>query len=98
MSTPCIITAAKNPTLAIYIHWDGDDKQMIEDIVAIAKSHHARNPNNDEEYGIARLICACGEYFDNEETGFGISSLEHTPFHDYHWVINDDWSVEEATD
>ena len=66
MSTPCIITKKENPTLAIYIHWDGDDKQMVQDIVNIAKNHNARNVNFDEDYGIARLACACGEYFDNE--------------------------------
>ena len=94
MSTPCIITREKNPTLAIYIHWDGDDKKMVQDIVNIAKKHHARNVNDDEEYGIARLACACGEYFDNETTGFGVCLPGS--FCDYHWVIDTNWKVKKA--
>lgn len=95
MSTPCIITRKENPTLGIYIHWDGDDRQMVQDIVNIAKAHNARNVNSDEDYGIARLACACGEYFKNETTGFGVCIPDRTGY-DYHWVINEDWTVEEA--
>ena len=96
MSTPCIVTAKKNPTVALYIHWDGDDKEMVEEIVAIAKKNRARNVNADEEYGMARLICAAQEYFKNETTGFGVCTMSNPIGYDYHWVINDDWSVEEA--
>lgn len=94
MSTHCIITREKNPTLAIYIHWAGDDKDMVQDIVNIAKKHHARNVNDDEEYGIARLACACGEYFDNEATGFGVCLPGARG--DYHWVIDKNWKVKKA--
>ena len=96
MSTPCIVTAKKNPSVALYIHWDGDDKEMVEKILAIAKNNHARNVNDDESYGMARLICAAQEYFKNETTGFGVCTMANPDGHDYHWVINEDWSVEEA--
>lgn len=96
MSTPCIVTAKKNPTVALYLHWDGDDKKMVEKIVAIAKKNHARNVNDDESYGMARLICAAQEYFKNETTGFGVCTMADPDGYDYHWVINKDWSVEEA--
>ena len=96
MSTPCIVTAKKNPTLALYIHWDGDDKTMVEEIVGIAKKNNARNVNYDESYGMARLICAAQEYFKNETTGFGVCTMDNSKYHDYHWAINDDWSVEEV--
>jgi hypothetical protein len=96
MSTPCIVTAKKNPSVALYIHYDGYDKEMVEKIVAIAKNNHARNVNDDESYGMARLICAAQEYFKNETTGFGVCTMANTDGHDYHWVINEDWSVEEA--
>lgn len=98
MSTPCIVTAKKNPTLALYIHWDGYDKSMVEEIVGIAKRNNARNVNYDESYGIARLICAAQEYFKNETTGFGVCTMDTPKFHNYHWAINEDWSVEEVDD
>lgn len=92
MSDTAIVTARKKPSLELYIHYDGDDKEMIEEIVALARSHHARNVNVDESYGMARLVCACGEYFQNEETGFGISKYGKS-CHDYHYVIEPDWTV-----
>ena len=92
MSTSCIITARRNPTLGIYIHWDGDDREMVEDIVEIARKHNARNVNFDEPYGIARLACACEEYFKNETTGFGVVIPDHCDYM-YHWVIDEDWNV-----
>ena len=49
MSTPCIITKKKNPSLAIYIHWAGDDKRMVQDIVNIAKNRNARNVFLEED-------------------------------------------------
>ena len=96
MSTPCIVTAKNNPSVELYIHYDGYDKEMVEKIVAIAKKNHARNVNDDESYGMARLICAAQEYFKNETTGFGVCTMADPDGHDYHWVINKDWSVEEA--
>lgn len=95
MSTPCIITAKENPTIAVYIHYDGYDKQMVQKIVNIAKKNNARNPNADEQYGIARLVCACQEYFQDQTTGFGVGTLNSFSY-DYHWVVNEDWTVEEA--
>lgn len=95
MSTPCIITRKENPTIAVYIHYDGYDKQMVQDIVNIAKKNNARNPNADEQYGIARLVCACEEYFQDQTTGFGVGTLNSFSY-DYHWVVNEDWTVEEA--
>lgn len=95
MSTHCIITRKNKPTLAIYIHWDGDDKKMVQDIVNIAKKHNARNVNDDESYGIARLACACAEYLDNETTGFGIVTADFTDY-EYHWVIDENWKVKKA--
>lgn len=95
MSTPCIVTREKNPTLALYIHWDGDDKKMVQAIVDLAKSHNARNVNFDEEYGMARLCCAAGEYFDNETTGFGVCLPKNVSY-DYHWVIDENWNVKKG--
>ena len=95
MSTPCIITRKENPTIAVYIHWDGYDKQMVKDIVNIAKKNQARNPNDDEAYGIARLVCACQEYFQNQTTGFGVGTPSSF-YHDFHWVVDEDWNVREA--
>ena len=97
MGTHCIITREKNPNLGIYIHYDGDDREMVQAIVDIAKKNNARNVNHDEEYGIARLACACQEYFQNQETGFGVCLPQHAGY-DYHWVIDDDWKVHEAKD
>lgn len=98
MSTPCIVTAKKKPTIALYIHYDGYDKSMVEKIVDIAKRNHARNVNYHESYGMARLICAAQEYFDNETTGFGVCTMKNRPYYNYHWAINEDWSVEEVKD
>jgi hypothetical protein len=95
MSTPCIVTREKNPTLALYIHWDGDDKDMVQAIVDLAKSHNARNVNFDEEYGMARLCCAAGEYFDNEATGFGVCLPKNVSYN-YHWVIDENWKVKKG--
>jgi hypothetical protein len=92
MSTHCIITREKNPTLGIYIHCDGDDKEMVQSIVDIAKSKNARNVNDDEEYGIARLACACEEYFKNETLGFGVVRIPYGDYA-YHWAIDSDWKV-----
>lgn len=95
MSTPCIITAKENPTIAVYLHYDGYNKQQVQKIVNIAKKNNARNPNVDEQYGIARLVCACQEYFQDQTTGFGVGTLNSFRY-DYHWVVNEDWTVEEA--
>ena len=98
MSTPCIITAKEKPTLAIYIHYDGDDIQMVKDIVDIAIKNEARNPNYDEAYGMARLVCACQEYFQNKTTGFGIFAYKksHSYGENYHYTIDAAWNVEEV--
>lgn len=92
MSAPAIITRKENPSLELYIHY-GDDKDMIQQIVDIAHKNNARNINCDEYYGMARLCCACQEYFENEETGFGIAPYGKE-YHDYHYVIDKYWHVE----
>lgn len=94
MSTPCIITAKENPTVAVYLHWDGYNKQMVQDIVNIAKKNNARNPNEDEQYGIARLVCACEEYFKNKTTGFGVGTINSFSY-DFHYVVDENWQVSE---
>lgn len=97
MSTPAIITKKENPSLELYIHYDGNDQDMIQDIVDIAYKNNARNVNNDEYYGMARLCCACQEYFKNQETGFGIAPYGKEDY-DYHYVINEDWTIELVED
>lgn len=93
MSTPCVVRAAENPTIELYIHYDGDDIEMVKSIVNIAKKHHARNINYDESYGMARLCCAAAEYLDNEETGFGVNPVGKNSVN-YVYLINRDWSVD----
>ena len=92
MGTHCIITKKENPTLGIYIHYDGYDREMVQAIVDIAKKKNARNVNDDEEYGIARLACACEDYYKNEATGFGVVRIPYGDY-DYHWVIDSEWHV-----
>ena len=65
----------------ITLYWENGDKEI----------------NFDEDYGIARLACACGEYFDNEATGFGVCLPDRISY-DYHWVVNEDWTVEEVVE
>lgn len=87
-----IITKKENPSLELYIHYDGENMDMIREIVDTAYKNNARNVNNDEFYGMTRLCCACQEYFENQETGFGIAPYGKEYF-DYHYVINEDWTV-----
>lgn len=97
MSTSAIITKKENPSLELYIHYNGDNQDMIQQIVDIAYKNNARNVNDDEYYGMARLCCACQEYFDNRETGFGIAPYGKE-YHDYHYVIDEYWNVELVED
>ena len=61
MSTPAIITKKDSPSLELYIHYDGDDKDMIQEIVDVAYKNNARNVNRDEYYGMARGIAPYGK-------------------------------------
>jgi len=92
MSTPAIITKKNNPTLELYIHFDGDNIEMIQEIVNVAYKDCARNINDDEYYGMARLCCACGKYFGFKETGFGVAPYGKE-YYDYHYVIDENWNV-----
>lgn len=49
----------------------------------------ARNPNWDEAYGMARLICACEEYLDESETGFGVYSVNNIISYYDHYTIDE---------
>ena len=94
MSYPTIITAKNKPNIVIYVY-RGLKKKDVQKIVKIAcnDKHMARNPNWDEAYGMARLICACEEYLNEPETGFGVYSINNIIRYYDHYTIDENWKV-----
>ena len=99
MSTPAIISAKDCPTLCLYIHFDGYDKDMIKEIVELARNRGGRNVNDDESYGMMALACAANEYSNRGdwETGYGINTIEDghpNVYYNYWYTIDSAWNIE----
>ena len=101
MSTSCIIAAKNNPSIGVYLHWDGGDMDMIKKIVNKAKEHRVRNPNSDESYGmfgIARAIAELDKCI-SWETGYGLTTfVKGKPkyYCNFIYYIDEDWNIEQV--
>lgn len=89
--------------VGIYLHWCGSE-DSVKEFLTKAKQKGIRNPNDDSEYGWARLCqIICDEFSadGNHDVSVGIGIVSHLDTNNFDngvYYIDENWNIVNHTD